>query len=315
MNKIDLNFRKVFIATVMILIVGLTSCRPTAEDILNKYDTCSEWQSDNGKSPFDFKMDEQLLVIKYSYSLLSSNEEYVRILADRWFVADAENPSVKLPINHDIIALKSTKKADSYKHHIDIHNIKERFLLIGFEGIDPSESENINIPPLFFLVENNQEKSELLTDKPRLANNLFTASYEKTRFAEYSTLTAKKINLTISNNKIVVASLILTDENEVDITITDLDKWFENAKLKKEEIDGDVEIGLTSKGMVDPNKVMITNKAKLKIDFEIDEKNYVLSFNKGAEFFTEKTATGKYILLPNETAKLTSEPIIKEKQY
>ena len=312
MNKIDVNFRNVFI-TIMILIVSLTSCRPTAEDVLNKYNAYTECQSDSEVSRVDFKIDGQVIVIKYTYPLLSTNEEYVKILADRWFVADAENPSVKLPINNGIVIIKSPENPDYYEHRIDINNIKEQFLLIGFEGIDPSESEGVNIPPLFFLVENNKKNCELLTDKPRLANELFTANYEKTRFAEYSTLTSKKINLTISNNKIVVASLILTDENGVEITVTDLDKWFENAKLKNEEIDGVVSIGLTSTGMFDPNKVMITDKAKLKIDFEIDEKNYVLSFNKGAEFFTEKTATGKYILLSNETAKLSSEPIIKEK--
>ena len=311
------NIRKVLIAIVIILTVGLTSCSPAAKDILNKYETCSELQPDTDEPIIDFNTDEHLLVIKYSYPLLSSNEKYVRILANRWFVADAENPSVKLPIDNGIATVNLAENANTdsiiYEHHIAIGNIRERFLLIGFEGIDPSEAEVVNIPPLFFLVENNRKKVELLTDKPRIANDLFAANYEKTWFAEYSKLTVKEINLNLSTNNFTISmkSLVLTDEKEVEVIVTDFDEWFKNVKFKNEFlINGGMEMSSGSTGQL---QVIMADNAKLQIDFEIDEKMYVLSLSKGAELFTEKTATGKYILLPEETNQLSLEPIIKEK--
>ena len=81
----------------------------------------------------------------------------MRKLMERWFIADVENPSVNLSAEKEItttcernIILKAV-------------NIKERFLLIGFEGIAPIESKEVETPLLFFLVESKGMEQKILS--------------------------------------------------------------------------------------------------------------------------------------------------------
>ena len=286
------------------------SCRPTAEEILQKYDSYTEFQHNKDDAHVYFNTSTHS--IEYSLPLLSENEEYVDVLADRWFVANAENPEELLPVimGQTTIVRNVLGKTmpTTYGHTILLKDIKKRFLLIGFKGITSSESVVAEIPPLFFIVENKKGTFTNLTATPRLAYDLFSTDYERTRFAAYSTLTLQKINLRVSNWFLSgLSSLVFVDEAGVEITVTNWNEWFENTKIKDENN------RLSGGFSMSANKIVLEKDAKIQSDFEIDGRFYVVSFGEGTEFFTEKTADGKYILLLEETAKLPSSPVIKEK--
>jgi len=296
---------KQFPFTILIAAV-LCDCATTAKDILKKYDAYSVVEADANKAGVQLKVSDSLLMISYSLPLLNTSEEYIKTLAGRWFIANAEKPDVRFPVKASMTMADS---AAIYGHQFDIDSIKARFLLIGFEGIDSLESDVAKTSPLFFLVEKNKKERKLLSGEPRLANDLFTANYELTRFVVYSTLTVKKFNFGVSGwQDIKFQSINIEDENEVKITVPDVNEWFENAKLKGNiSIYGSITMTFDSNG---PSKVTLSKDSKFMFDYIIDEKVYVVTLIVGSKLFTEKTSTGKYILLPEETAKLSSKPII-----
>ena len=305
------NFTRIikqFPFTILLAAV-LCDCATTAKDIMKKYDAYSVVEQDANKAGVHLEVSEASLMVSYSLPLLNASEEYIKTLAGRWFIANAEKPDVRFPVKTSITMEDSVA---IYGHQFDIDSIKARFLLIGFEGIDSIESEIAKTSPLFFLIENNKKERKMLTAEPRLADSLFTANYEKTRFVVYSTLTVKKFNLGVSGwHDIKFQSISIEDENEVKITVPDVNEWFENAKLKGDmRFNGQVTMTFDTNG---PSKVTVSNDTKFMFDYIIGEKVYAVTLIVGTQLFTEKTPAGKYILLPEETAKLSSKPVITEK--
>jgi len=301
---------------VMLFVTFFFGCGPTTEDILKKYDIYGELQIEAGKAHVYLETMGSTMMIRYSMPLLHSNETYIETLSERWFIADAANPSVKLPVKMAVTTINSTEndvtQPTIYGHNFTTESMKERFLLIGFEGIHSNESDVAEISPLFFLVENDKSAPAILTDAPRKADGLFTANYVQTRFVEYSTLTVKKFNMRVSAwLDLSLQSISLTDEKGVEIIVPDLDKWFENAKTKGDmRINGDISVSFNTTGV---NNVNLNDNAEMVFDFEIGEKLYAVILSVGSELYTEKTASGKYILLPEETATLSTKKIITEK--
>ncbi|MDR2564412.1 MAG: hypothetical protein LBC98_10835 [Prevotellaceae bacterium] len=176
-------------AIAMITAAGLYACGPKAEDVLKKYESHGEMETDANKAGISCEVSVMKgFWIKYSSSLLNTDEDLIGKLAQRWFVADAENPAVKLPAKIEVLAYELTKNGvaqpTTYGHLINIDSIKAKFLLIGFEGISPIESTEVETQPLFFLAEKNKDKNVLLTPAPRLASELFTPAYEPMFFSE-----------------------------------------------------------------------------------------------------------------------------------
>ena len=128
---------------------------------------------------------------------------------------------------------------------------------------------------------------------------------------EYSTLSLQIINVDPFSN--LPSLLSLTDEKGVKITVTDLDKWFENVKVKNVTFPKDATMDYIPVQFGTGGHFILSDNSKMQCDFDVEEKTYTLSINKGTEFFTEKTVEGKYILLLDETVKLSSPPEITEK--
>jgi len=118
-------------------------------------------------------------------------------VAERWFVADAENPDIKLPINIGIVtengsntkyktdgSIESATNYVAFGHFIKTDSIQAKFLLIGFEGISSTESKEIETQPLFYLVENNKVNNKMLNTTPKLTGQLFSVNYEPMFFTE-----------------------------------------------------------------------------------------------------------------------------------
>lgn len=176
--------------TAILLVSLFHGCSPSAEDVLKKYESYVRLTAEGNKPPVSFEiMDGIPLVISYSSTLINSSQEHVSELTGRWFVADALNPEVRLPAKVKVMTIadmsaKNTTQSVSYGHSLALDSIKIPFLLIGFEGIAPTESKEAAIPPLFFLVENKKGAVSVLTPVPRIADNLFTATYTPMFFTE-----------------------------------------------------------------------------------------------------------------------------------
>ena len=103
------------VVVAMIIASVFSSCRTTAEDILKKYDTYSEAGTDANKAGVSVQMqptgDVQIICTS---QLLNANENNMQILLERWFVADAEKPDMKLSKQNILLADSLLIKASEY---------------------------------------------------------------------------------------------------------------------------------------------------------------------------------------------------------
>jgi len=223
----------VFLVLVGMLLFG---CGQNAEKILKKYDAYSEVKSNENKAGVQLEVQEPgELSIRYSSLALNTNEEYIRKLLKRWFVADALNPNMKLPVKIDMMPVNAivndTAQQVIYAHIINTDSIKAQFLLIGFEGIGSTESKEAETPPLFFLVEKSKTGLKNLTLIPRVAGKLIAPNYEPTFFSEqeysgeiqFEKSKNTTLNLTLSGDLKKVTKLILSSE-ELQLIPANFDK-------------------------------------------------------------------------------------------
>ena len=300
------------IGIISAIILIFYGCGLTSKDIIEKYNIYGEVQSTTNKAGVHLDVTKTSLTVSYSNSLLNTNEEYMQSLAIRWFIADAENPDVRLPFKIELMSINSIiTQSTIYKHNLIIDDTKTRFFLICFEGIDAIESEEAATPPLFFIVENDKETREILTVAPRLADNIFKANYEKTNFFTY--LTVEQIFLVES---IGLESLELTNENGVKLYATDFNKWFENVTVKNVIISSstklDIYLGMP---FLNPNRVhyIPSDNEILLFEFNHNGKVFPIGVGKGTKLIIEKSNTQNNILLLEETAKLSPPPTIEKK--
>ena len=268
---------------VVLSSIILLGCGQNAEKLLKKYITYSEVKPDENKAGVQLEMPTSVeLSIKYSCPLLNTNEENMQTLSERWFVANVDNPNVKLPVKIGLTSIDTivndTIQQVVYAHIINLDSIKVRFLLIGFEGIGSTESKEAETPPLFFLVEKDKAGLKNLTLVPRLAGKLFVSDYTPTFFSEqeysgeiqFEKSKNVTLKLTLSRDMKKVTKLILSAE-ELQLTLPNFDK--QRRKLSKAEEDkfiysenSNLIMDLTGKG--DANGNPIIRSVQLKGGFK-----------------------------------------------
>ena len=235
------------VVLAMITASVFSACGPTAEGILKKYGAYIEAGTAANKAGVSIEMQPMGdVLITCTNSLLNACEDNMQKLSKRWFVADAENPGVKLSADIAIATAGTTvidtaqsAGAGGYHMILKAEHIKERFLLIGFEGIAPIESKEAETPPLFFLVDNNGAESKILTPIPKLAAELFTAGYTPVFFSEqdYSG------EISFANSKNVMLQVTLSADlqqamkfkflvGEMNLTPANFDKQRKNSEQK-----------------------------------------------------------------------------------
>ncbi|MDR3094191.1 MAG: hypothetical protein LBU62_06070 [Bacteroidales bacterium] len=180
-----------------------TGCGPSAEDILKKYeshatldaaankagislndsiirdDFSQSSTNENTISTISIKRDA--FVIEYSHPALHKNKDNVNLLNDRFVVLRADKPEETVPVN---VHTKETE--NGLITSIDLQRQSDKgFFLIGFKGIDASESSILATPPCFFIVSCKDEKT-VLTQQPQLADGLFAVDYPKTHLNSFS---------------------------------------------------------------------------------------------------------------------------------
>jgi hypothetical protein len=201
---------------VLAATILLSGCGTTAEDILKKYEAYGQIEAEANKAGISIELQETGdVLVTYACPLLNASEENVQKLSTRWFVANAEKPEVKLPVEAVVKAIvvdsvenSSENATETYSLILQTGAVESRFLIIGFEGIAPTESTEADTPPLFFLIENNREEHILLTPSPKVMGELFTADYTPTFFSEQEYVG----EIPFDKSKNVVLSLTLSPD-------------------------------------------------------------------------------------------------------
>ena len=141
-------------------------------------------------------------------------------------------------------------------------------------------------------------KSVLFTFSFLILSALFFTSCKKDNEEKIlpETLTVKEVVLSGSFS---LKSVTFTDEKGSAVPLSDNPNyWFENATLK--------DITIPAGSIISaPDFKVVT---KLKFAFKVDGKDYSIGVGPGSKFVVQKTKTGKYNLLPEETVKLSPPP-------
>lgn len=197
--------------TALIVCAACVSCKPSPEQILKKYDAHSPILTETGINKAGFSASSMskwgAILIDFDNTELNSNEEYLRAMADRLYIADAEKPDQPLEVSIGISV--NTVTYNNGEHSITNglsawmdEKLKVRYLIIGFEGIDESESETLNTPPLFYLID--RKTGQVLTPHPLLADQLFTPDYETMQFRAYQAVLTNHSSVDLSEKTYTV---------------------------------------------------------------------------------------------------------------
>ena len=105
-------------------------------------------------------------------------------------------------------------------------------------------------------------------------------------------------------------ALITTDEKGNTITFDYREgRFFENAAGPRCLRPDDIKVVPDLAG---GNIILTLSEGRLVLEFDVGDKTYKFSVGTGSQLVVKKTAEGKYILMPEETAKLSPPPAEKK---
>jgi hypothetical protein len=174
-------------------------CGPNDRDILKKYEGYTPITPSTNQAGINienfFGLTNKVFQVTYTSPLLKEDAENVRLLSERFIALNAENPADTLPIEVSVGEQSFTNYSRSgeitaagknYFTIIGLGETKAKYVIVGFKGIDGSESDKLATLPCFFIVSLKKNNSHVLTTTPMLAgNHLFDASHTFTRFYCY----------------------------------------------------------------------------------------------------------------------------------
>jgi hypothetical protein len=119
------------------------------------------------------------------------------------------------------------------------------------------------------------------------------------------TLTVKEVAIEIDPFSVRWIKVIDEKGNSISLSINKGNR-FENATVESINMPKDTQI----KADTDGNNYyfVISNTAKLLFEYKVNGKIYPIGVGVGSKFIVKKTAEGKYILQPEETAKISPPP-------
>ncbi|MDR1728630.1 MAG: hypothetical protein LBT74_12025 [Acidobacteriota bacterium] len=185
-------------------------------------------------------------VFAYANPALARNKEYIDLLQDRFWVADAETPTHRFKIKCGILTRNpddGAGGAPTYEHAIVLTDSSEGgaaadYVLVGFKGIARDESPELATAPLFFIIDRSGGRPRLLTERPLFAGDLAPDEFTPAHFP------VRTATLTGRNGRDYAIKLGAIDRNEQNYTFVeflseDIEKeaWFaEGALMKKREL-------------------------------------------------------------------------------
>jgi hypothetical protein len=163
---------------------------------MEKYQTCGIVASDINKAGFSIvevvewsgDKSEFMVTVEYFNPLISHVEEYVHLLGGRLVALDAAKPTKTIPIETKFFVDSLTNDEyglPSYHTIISINkkDIKSGFVLIGFKGIAKDESEEMETPPMFQILELTGKNARVITEIPYAGDDFFEPADTNTHFS------------------------------------------------------------------------------------------------------------------------------------
>ena len=164
------------IAVILILAICGCNSGPKPEKIIQKYEGYTVINPNENNARITI---EKINKFSGSYSIdvrclntiLNENQSNADIIGSRLYVLNAENPAEIIPSKQisTTVTLSMPGKLPTKQFHsgvgIDTKDVKCKYALIVFKGIEKSEAEEVETPPLFFIVELSKKEPKLLTDK------------------------------------------------------------------------------------------------------------------------------------------------------
>jgi hypothetical protein len=191
MKKITVSLMALMAIAALACLCG---CSPSPDEIMRRYEGYGTAPTDRNKAGVSIDaamLDRFLAVSVYANPVLSENMEYIDLLQDRFWVADAENPTHRFKIKTAIIAWNTTvngsARPTTYGHSLVLDDMDEagtttRYVLVGFKGITSKESPELETAPMFFIIERYRKRSRLLTPQPLLAGDLAQVDFAEAHF-------------------------------------------------------------------------------------------------------------------------------------
>jgi len=121
-------------------------------------------------------------------------------------------------------------------------------------------------------------------------------------------LTVKEVRVSLRDHGFDIEGLKLIDKTGHALFFPgDVDEWFENVRIK----DITMPAGTGTQAAKDDSGhfyFVISKGGKLFFEFSANGSTYSIGLGTGTKFVAQKTKAGKYILLPEETVKLSPPP-------
>lgn len=171
------------VLAVVLAVCLLCGCGPSAEDILEQYGAYTPADGDTNKAGLSIskvqRMGSSYMVSVYpSHPAMNQSTDNAAVLAGRLRAVDAQDPGTE--VEHTLSTVDSlTTKPDgtstqAYYPAVNIStDVKAKYVIIYFEGVEASEAPELATEPLFFIVELDDKEPRVLTETPLLAGDLF----------------------------------------------------------------------------------------------------------------------------------------------
>jgi hypothetical protein len=183
--------KKILIAAAASIV--LLGCGSNAEKIIKKYEAYGIADANMNKAGFSIanlkeNENQYSVTVNYSNSLLKYVEEYVQISGSRLVAADAENSSKILPAKTTFLVDSLNRDENGLPAYhtvlsINKKDIQSGFVIIGFKGIGKDESEELETPPLFYILELDGKSVKVINEKPFSSSKIFATDYQATHFS------------------------------------------------------------------------------------------------------------------------------------
>ena len=150
----------------------------SVEDILKKYESFEEIDLIQNKAGINLGV-SIFLDVNYSNPAFNIDEKNADMCNNKFHIKDAVSMiDIDTNVGKTTIEKKNSNGEllnKEFRNYLQIRNMPSntKFIIVYFDGITKSESEELETPPLFFLVQRGEKGYVVLTKTPKLLGDLF----------------------------------------------------------------------------------------------------------------------------------------------
>ena len=149
----------------------------SVEDILKKYESFEEVDLIQNKVGISLGV-SMFIEASYSNPAFNNDENNIYMCNNKFHLKDAVS-MIDIDTNVGKMIIEDKNNNDEllnkeFRNYFQIRNMPSntKFIIVCFDGITKSENEELETPPLFFLVQRGEKGSVVLTKTPKLLGDL-----------------------------------------------------------------------------------------------------------------------------------------------